>query len=149
MKLLAGIALFLLCALVGEEKSRRLARREKSLAVLHGLVREIGDRQLSGLVSFREGALRCSLSSERAQLLALAQGEEPQMPLLTREERASLAAYARLESRSAQALRAERDALLTLLERERERTREELQRKGQVYRSVGYLCGVAVLLLVL
>ena len=71
------------------------------------------------------------------------------MPLLTAEERAALGAYARTQSRSLAALRAERDALLTLLQQARDSTREELGRKGQVYRSVGYLCGVAVLLLVL
>ena len=45
--------------------------------------------------------------------------------------------------------RAERDALLVLLQRSREQTAAELKNKGQVYRSVGYLTGVAALLLVL
>ena len=149
MKLMAGVLAFLLCALAGEGKARHLMRREQSLARLYGLLREIGDRQVSGLVSFREGTIRCPPSPERDQLLALARGEGPMTPLLTAEERASVLAYARSESRSVSALRRERDALLTLLQRERDRTREELSRKGRVYRSVGYLCGAAVLLLVL
>ena len=44
---------------------------------------------------------------------------------------------------------AERDALLALLQRSREQTAAEIKNKGQVYRSVGYLTGVAALLLVL
>ena len=71
------------------------------------------------------------------------------MSLLTAEERSALEAYVRSDSRSLEALRTQRDALLTLLRRERDQTKEELSRKGQVYRSVGYLFGVAVLLLVL
>lgn len=149
MKLMAGLALFLLCALVGEGQARRLLRRERTLGKLCELIRQIGDGQLSGLVSFQEAALRCSPSPERDQLLALARSGEPMTPLLTAEERALLLAYARSESRSVSALRRERDALLALLQRERDRTREELSRKGRVYRSVGYLCGAAVLLLVL
>ena len=104
---------------------------------------------VTGLVSFREGALHCLPSPERDQLLALAQGKEADMPLLTAEERAALKAYVRSDSRSLEALRTQRDALLTLLRRERDQTKEELSCKGQVYRSVGYLFGVAVLLLVL
>lgn len=149
MKLLSGTLLFLLCALVGEGKARNLVRRQRTLAGLIGLIQQIGDRQLSGLVSFREGALRCPPSPEREQLLTLAQGKEADMPLLTAEERAALAAYARSESRSLEALRTERDGLVGLLQREADRTREELSHKGQVYRSVGYLCGAAALLLVL
>ena len=149
MKLLAGVVLFLLCSLVGEGKARRLVRREQTLMDLHGLIRQIGDRQLTGLVSFREAAFRCPPSAAREKLLALSGGDEPDMPLLTAEERAALGAYARTQSRSLAALRAKRDALLTLLQQARDSTREELGRKGQVYRSVGYLCGVAVLLLVL
>ena len=149
MKLLAGALLFLLCGLAGEGKARSLVRRERTLGKLHDLIREIGDRQLSGLVSFREGTLRCAPSPERDQLLALSQGKEADMPLLTAEELSALGAYARSESRSLEALRAERDGLLSLLQRERDQTREELSRKGQVYRSVGYLCGAAALLLVL
>ena len=149
MKLMAGLALFLLCALVGEGQARRLLHRERTLGRLCELIRDIGDGQLSGLVSFQEAALRCPPSPERDQLFALARGEGPMTPLLTAEERASVLAYARSESRSVSALRRERDALLTLLQRERDRTREELSRKGRVYRSVGYLCGAAVLLLVL
>ena len=71
------------------------------------------------------------------------------LPLLTDRELAALSAYARSRSRSLETLRAERDALLTLLEGEREQTHGELLHKGQVYRSVGYLGGVAALLLVL
>ena len=149
MKLLAGIALFLLCALAGESRSRRLQRRVQALLKLHELIREIGERQLAALVSFREGALRCPPSPEREQLMDLSRGRGPSMPLLTAEEQGALAAYARSETRSPAELRAERDALLTLLQQARDSTREELGRKGQVYRSVGYLCGVAVLLLVL
>ena len=149
MKLLAGALLFLLCALVGEKKAQRLARRERTLIRLHGLIEEIGDRQLSLLVSFREAALRCPPSPERDELLALAQGTDAEIPLLTAEERAALAAYARSETRSMSELRNQRDVLLRLLCRERDQTREELAHKGQVYRSVGYLLGVAVLLLIL
>lgn len=149
MKLVAGAFVFILCGLVGEGKARRLMRRERTLSKLQGLIREIGDRQLTGLVSFREGALRCGASPERDQLLALAEGKEPDMPLLRPEERASLAAYARSESRSIETLRTDRDALLAMLQRERDETGQELARKGQVYRSVGYLCGAAALLLVL
>ena len=149
MKLTAGALLFVLCALVGEGKARRLSRRERTLLCLNGLIEEIGDRQLRLLVSFREAALRCPLSPERDQLLALAQGKEQDLPLLTAEERAALATYARSESRSAEGLRAERDALVSLLQREREHTHEELAHKGRVCRSVGYLCGAAALLLVL
>lgn len=149
MKLLAGALLFLLCGLVGEGKARSLVRRERTLMKLQELIREIGDRQLSLLVSFREGALRCPASAERDQLLALVDGREAQMPLLTAEELNALGAYARSESRSLTALRGERDGLLALLREARDRTREELSHKGQVYRSVGYLCGAAVLLLVL
>jgi hypothetical protein len=148
VKLLAGIALFLLCALVGEGKSRRLAKRARTLEALCRLIRQIGERQQSALVSFEEGALRCPPSWEREQLLKLAAGETACMPLLTTEERMILAAYARSESRSVAMLRTERDALLTRLQRERDRTEEELIRKGRVYRSVGYLCGTAALLLV-
>lgn len=149
MKLLAGLVLFLLCALAGEGQARRLLRRERTLGKLYELFREIGDRQLNGLVSFREAAMGCPPSPEREQLLAIMRGEETVTLLLTPEERAGILAYARSESRSASALRTERDALLALLRRERDRTREELSCKGRVYRSVGYLCGAAVLLLVL
>ena len=65
MKLLAGIVLFCLCALAGEERARRLQRREKRLAKLHELILAIGDRQMNALVSFREGALLCPPSPER------------------------------------------------------------------------------------
>ena len=106
MKLLAGIALFLLCALAGESRSRRLQRRAQALLKLFELIREIGERQLTALLSFQESALRCPPSSER-------------------------------------------DALLALLQRSREQTAAEIKNKGQVYRSVGYLTGVAALLLVL
>ena len=149
MKLLAGIALFLLCALAGESRSRRLQRRAQALLKLFELIREIGERQLAALVSFREGALRCPPSWEREQLLELARGKEPSMPLLTAEEQSALAAYARSETQSPAALRAERDALLALFQRSREQTAAEIKNKGQVYRSVGYLTGVAALLLVL
>ena len=71
------------------------------------------------------------------------------VPLLTAEETARLAAYARSDSRSVASLRLERDALVSLLERNRDKTKEELAGKGQVYRSVGYLTGAAALLLVL
>ena len=149
MKLLAGALLFGLCALAGEGKARRLVRRERTLMKLHGLIQEIGDRQLTGLVSFREGALRCPPSAEREQLLVLAQGKEGDMPLLTAEERAALTAYARSETGSVAELRAKREGLMTLLQQARAQTRAELSQKGQVYRSVGYLLGAAVLLLVL
>ena len=124
-------------------------RRAQALLKLFELIREIGERQLTALLSFQESALRCPLSSEREQLLELARGKEPSMPLLTAEEQSALAAYARSETRSPAALRAERDALLALLQRSREQTAAELKNKGQVYRSVGYLTGVAALLLVL
>ena len=149
MKLLAGIVLFCLCALAGEERARRLQRREKRLAKLHELILAIGDRQMNALVSFREGALLCPPSPEREELLKMSGGGESDMPLLTGEEKARLAAYARSDSRSVAALRSEREALLALLQQDGTRTREELTHKGQVYRSVGYLCGVAALLLVL
>ena len=149
MKLMAGIALFLLCALVGEGRSRRLLRREQTLLAFHELIRRIGEKQLTALVSFREGALTCPPSPEREALLQLASGGEPPVSLLTAEERARIAAYARSESRSAAALRAERDELLSLLEKNREQARADLLRKGQVCRSVGYLVGAAALLLVL
>ena len=149
MKLMAGALLFLLCALAGEGQARRLAGRERCLARLYDLIREIGDRQLTGLVSFREGLLLCPPSPEREQLLTLLNGKPPQLPLLTDRELAALSAYARARSRSLETLRAERDALLALLQGEREQTHGELRHKGQVYRSVGYLGGVAALLLVL
>ncbi len=149
MKLLAGALLFFLCALAGEGKARRLVHRERTLMKLHELIQKIGDQQITGLVSFQEGALRCPPSMERDQLLFLAQGKEAELPLLTAEERAAIAAYVRAETRSVGELRSQRDALLILLRRERDRTQEELSQKGQVYRSVGYLFGVAVLLLVL
>ena len=149
MKLLAGIALFLLCALAGESRGRRLQRRAQALRKLHDLVHEIGERQLAALVSFREGALRCPSTPEREQLMDLSRGREPSMPLLTAEEQGALAAYARSETRSPAELRAERDALLALLQRSREQTAAEIKSKGQVYRSVAYLTGVAALLLVL
>ena len=82
MKLLAGIALFLLCALVGEGKSRRLAKRERTLSAFCTLIREIGERQQSALVSFREGALMNSPSPEREALLELAGGRDPDLALL-------------------------------------------------------------------
>ena len=116
MKLLAGIALFLLCALAGESRSRRLQRRAQALLKLYELIREIGERQLAALLSFQESALRCPPSPEREQLLELTRGKEPSMPLLTAEEQSALAAYARSETRSPAALRAERDALLALLQ---------------------------------
>ena len=146
---MAGLALFLLCALAGEGRARRLQRRERTLERLQRLIRDVGDRQLSGLVSFREGALRCSPSPERDLLLALLGDKAPQTTLLSPEELDSLAAYAQSESRSLTALRTERDALLERLQRERDRTKEESARKGQVCRSVGYLLGAAALLLVL
>ena len=146
---MAGALLFLLCALVGEGKTRRLSRREQSLSGLHGLIHESGERQLSLLVSFREGVLLCPPSTEREQLLALLEGKESHMSLLTAEELAALRTYARYESRSLDDLKRERDALLTLLQKAREQTHEELMHKGQVYRSVGYLGGVAAMLLVL
>lgn len=149
MKLLAGMALFLLCALAGEGRARRLQRREQTLFRVYELIRDIGDRQLSGLISFQEAALRCPPSTERQLLLDFWQGRDTGDSLLTAEERDRLLAYARSESRSVAALRAERDALLELLQRERDRTRQDLLRKGQVYRSVGYLSGVAALLLIL
>ena len=70
------------------------------------------------------------------------------MPLLTAEDQSAFAAYARAETRSPTALRAERDAIMERLQREQDRAKEELTRKGQVYRSVGYLLGAAALLLV-
>ena len=149
MKLLAGMALFLLCALAGEGRARRLQRREQTLFRVYELIRDIGDRQLNGLISFQEAALRCPPSPERQLLLEFCQGRDTGESLLTAEERDRLLAYARSESRSVAALRAERDALLEMLQRERDRTRQDLLRKGQVYRSVGYLSGVAALLLVL
>ena len=149
MKLLAGIALFLLCALVGEGRRRRLLRREQTLCAFHELIRRIGERQLTALVSFQEGALSCPPSPERETLLQLAGGEEPPIPLLAAEERARIAAYIRSESRSSAALRAERDELLTLLEKSQEQAGAELLGKGQIYRSVGYLVGAAAMLLVL
>ncbi len=149
MKLLAGMALFLLCAMMGEGRVRRLQRREQTLTRLHGLLREIGERQLTGLASFREAAMRCPASPEREWLLTLLQDKEAQISLLTPEEAASISAYARSDNRSLAALRAERDALLTLLLRERDGVKEERRGKGQVYRSVGYLFGVAAMLLVL
>ena len=149
MKLLAGIVLFLLCALAGEGKARRLQRRERALSKVHELIFEIGERQQNALVSFREGALMCSPSPEREQLLKLAGGEELCLPMLTAEERSSLAAYARSESRSVSALKDERDSLLSLLQKAREQAAEERTHKGQICRSVGYLCGAAALLLVL
>lgn len=149
MKLLAGIALFCLCALTGEGRARRLQRREKTLMQLYELIRAIGDRQQSAFVSFWDGAMLCPPSPEREALLRLSRGEEDRLPLLTAEERGSLARYARSDSRSVTALRAEREALLTQLQQDRDRTREELKTKGQVYRSVGYLSGMAALLLVL
>ena len=42
-----------------------------------------------------------------------------------------------------------RDGLLALLRRSREQAEAELESKGRVYRSVGYLCGAALLLLVI
>ena len=149
MKLLAGIALFLLCASAGESRSRRLQRRAQALLKFFELIREIGERQLTALLSFQESALRCPPSPEREQLMDLSRGRGPSMPLLTAEEQSALAAYARSETRSPAALRAERDALLALLQRSREQTAAEIKNKGQVYRSVGYLTGVAALLLVL
>ncbi len=149
MKLLAGLALFLLCALVGEGRARRLLRRERIIGKLHDLIQAIGDRQLTALTSFQEAALGCPPSSERALLLSLARGETSDSDFLTAEELAALRAYARSDSRSVSALRMERDALLAFLQKERDRTRQELSRKGQVYRSMGYLCGAAALLLVL
>ena len=148
MKLLAGLVLFLLCGLLGEGRARRLQRREQTLGRLRELIRDIGDRQLSGLISFQEGALRCPPSPERDLLLALLEDGAPQTPLLSPEERSRLTAYVRSESRSAAALRAERDVLMERLQREQDRAKEELTRKGQVYRSVGYLLGAAALLLV-
>ncbi len=149
MKLLAGMVLFLLCALAGEGWARRLLRREQALSRFHDLIREIGDRQLLNLVSFREAAVGCPASAERTQLLALLKQDGGRIPLLTGEEQAQILAYARSESRSVSSLRTERDALLTLLERGHDSTKEERMGKGQVYRSVGYLFGVAILLLVL
>lgn len=149
MKLMAGIMLFGLCALAGEGRARRLRRRERTLSGLCDLIREIGDRQMTGLVSFREAAMACSPSREKEQLLCLLQDKTAQLPLLTAEETARLAAYARSDSRSVASLRLERDALVSLLERNRDKTKEELAGKGQVYRSVGYLTGAAALLLVL
>lgn len=149
MKLLSGLALFLLCGLAGESKARRLQHRERTLFRLYGLIREISDRQLSNLMSFREGALLCSPSPERDQLLRLESGETVPMPLLTMEERERVRSFARMESRSVAALRQERDALLTQLQQERNRAREELDQKGRIYRSVGVLCGAAALLMIL
>ncbi len=149
MKLLAGMMLFLLCALVGEGKARRLRHREQGLARVHELIRQIGDTQVRSLVSFREAALRCPASPERDELLKLSAKEAACLPLLTSEERACLAAYAQAGSWSLGALRQQQEALLALLQRERSRAKEELMHKGQVYRSVGYLCGAAILLLVL
>ena len=149
MKLLAGILLFLLCAWTGESKARRLRCREQTLSGFHEIIREIGDRQRNMLLSFREGALLSPPSPERDRLLRLAGGEDVRLPFLTAEEGARLTAYVRSESCSVSILRTEEEALLALLRRERDRTREELAHKGQVYRSVGYLSGVAALLLVL
>ncbi len=149
MKLLTGLTLFLLCALAGEGRARRLQRREQRLSCLYGLIREIGERQLTELVSFQEAALRCAASPERELLLRLVTDTKTDIPWLTSEETDCLAAYARSESRTVSALRAEQEALLSRLQRERDATREERSSRGQVYRSVGYLFGVAVLLLVL
>lgn len=149
MKLLAGIALFLLCAITGEGKARRLQRREKTLSKLCELLQEIGERQQRTLVSFQEGALMCPPSPEREALLQLAGGKDLCLPLLKAAERSILAAYARSGSRSVSELKTEQDRLLSLLQKAREQAAEEQMRKGQVCRSVGYLCGAAVLLLVL
>ena len=149
MKLLAGMMLFLLCALAGEGKARRLLRREKALTGFYELIRSAGDRQLLTLIPFREALLSCPPSPEREQLTALLRGNKGEISLLTSEEVDRLAAYARSESRSLAALRAERDDLLTMLQGARDSMKEERMQKGQIYRSVGYLFGVAALLLVL
>ena len=149
MKLMAGIALFLLCALAGEGKSRRLLRREQMLFNLHELIGRIGAKQLTALVSFREAALSCPPSSERDQLLGLAEGREIGVSLLKKEEADRLMAYARSESRSPSALRAELDGVLSLLRRAAEQARAERVSKGQICRSMGIFVGAAALLLVL
>ena len=149
MKLLAGMMLFLLCAMAGEGKARRFLRREQALAGYQELIRSVGDRQLLTLIPFREAVLSCPASPEREQLMVLLQGSKREIPLLTSEEMRRLSAYARSESRSLAALRTERDDLLTMLQAARDSVKEERLRKGQVYRSVGYLFGVAALLLVL
>ena len=149
MKLMAGIVLFLLCALAGEEKSRRLLRREQELFSLRELIKRIGEGQLTALVSFREAALSCPPSPTRDQLLRLAEGREKDVPLLKREEADRLLAYVRSESRSPSALRGDLDDLLALLLRAGEQARAERTSKGQIYRSVGCLVGAAALLLVL
>lgn len=148
MKLMAGSMLFLLCALMGEGRARRLKRREQALGGLSDLIQAVSERQVGDLVPFREGLLSCPPSPAQEMLLRLLGGEET-TPLLTAEEKARILTYARSESRSVGALRGERDALLAFLRKERDRTHQEIGHKGQVYRSVGYLCGAAALLLVL
>lgn|GEM_PF-2939290 len=148
MKLAAGIVLFLLCGLAGEQKSRRLSRRVHVLFALKSLIRQISDRQLCGLVSFREAARGCPASPEKELLLTLAAGQTAGPAPLSPEEAGRIRAYARRDSLSAADLERERDALLALLEGAEAAARQELQQKGQVYRSVGYLSGMALLLLV-
>ena len=149
MKLAAGIVLFLLCGLAGEQKSRRLVRRSRALSNLGALIRQISDRQIGELIPFAKAAQGCPPSQERDYLLSLTGGQAAGIMPLTPEEEKHLLAYARRDSRSTADLKRERDGLLALLNRAAEGARQELQQKGQVYRSVGYLTGMAVLLLVL
>lgn len=149
MKLAAGIVLFLLCGLAGEQKSRRLVRRARALSNLGVLIRQISDRQLSELICFAKAAQGCPPSQERDYLLSLIGGQAAGIMPLTPEEEKRLLSYAHRDSRSTADLERERDGLLALLNRAAEGARQELQQKGQVYRSVGYLTGMAVLLLVL
>ena len=149
MKLAAGILLFLLCGLAGEQKSRRLSRRAGTLAALETLIRQIGDRQLNELVSFEEGVRSCPPSPERDYLLSLVRGQAAGPALLAPEEEERLRTYARRDSRDTADLSQARDSLLDLFSKAAKDARREQRQKGQVYRSVGYLAGMAVLLLVL
>lgn len=148
MKLAAGVMLFCLCSLIGEQKRRGLLGRVRALEAYMALIRRITETQARELIPFFQAALRCPPSEEREALLQLARGETAPCPALTTEEREALSAFARREHRSLGDLRRETDALLAALEAAHERAKADYDQKGRVYGAIGYLSGLAVLLLV-
>lgn len=149
MKLTAGLMLFALCALMGERASRALSGRERTLGVMIGLIRRAGDRQIQNLCSLSSALKEEPAGPEQQWLLALSCGEiQPSFLPLSKEEEEGVRRFAALSIFSPQGLRQEQETLVKQLSAARQRAMAERAEKGRIYRSMGYLSGVAALLLV-
>ncbi|MBQ7278044.1 MAG: hypothetical protein IJR17_02445 [Clostridia bacterium] len=148
MKLAAGGVLFLLCVLMGEGASRKTARREQALGELILLLQRVGDRQQHSLCSYESALLQEPPSSLQRLLLSLLRGTPLECDYLTEEERNLVRDYARQQFPSLQEAGKSLNQLLHGLSAAQAQAAAQRQQKGRLYRSMGYLSGVAALLLV-